>query len=212
VAPAAMVRRHTSATQGWSGSEMSYCPSEEVRWRRRRRENGGPAADGRRPSARPWFVGRRGPISPLSGPAPDPEPGHSAFERRGLEAQAPGGAPGPRTRQLVLSSDGANVLDLERLERHPRLWRLGRRHLGQFYAEARLGRHDDGPLDHVAELADVAGPRVLLQLPHRVLRHRLDSACRTSVRTRRGTPRPDRECRRHARWRGSTVIGKTFRR
>src|SRR6185436_19206650 len=96
--------------------------------------------------------------------ADDPQPRHAAVERGRLDAEALRRATAPADPPVRAVEHGADVIDFERGQRHARRWRLGDRGPGGSHDQLVPGGEDHRTFDDVAQLADVAGPRIALQL------------------------------------------------
>ena len=106
--------------------------------------------------------------------------------------------PAPRIRHAVLVSTRQDVflLDVDQLRAE---FDGRRRRLRHRDAQAPAGRDDHGAFDDVAQLADVAGPGVLLQCREIVLVDRLDALAEARSRTPPRSARPAAGCPRRAR-------------
>src|SRR5262245_22291790 len=138
---------------------------------------------------RPWWRRSRYPTESREGSADpersgdphlgvgalDSEPRHAAFQRGRLETKACRGAARPAHAPVRRFQDPANVLGFEFLEREVRPGRARHGRRRDQDLESRTGRMDTRPLDHVAELADIAWPAITLQTLHRVVTDRFDS-------------------------------------
>src|SRR5437016_8596189 len=152
-----------------------------------------------------------GPRDPVgSGGAPDIELRHARLERRRRKPEESRGTVRPAYPPSGVLENPHDVGTLDVLQQQTR--RSGRSPaLRDLDPQHRFGAQDHGPFDDVPQLADVAGPRVSLQLPEVALVDRLDSlplfpaTSSTIVRTRAGmSSGPPRK--------GGDAVGNTARR
>ena len=101
--------------------------------------------------------------------AGDAELSHAMLQRGALQSQPDGSAVGSAEDPICVLQNSQDVLSLGFLQRLLRL-RIGRRctglQLGQWCSQRASRRQDHGPLDHILQFANIAGPVVAAESIH----------------------------------------------